>query len=49
MNTSPEIMKSNYCNYIGESVKNRFKVLCCHKRKVLQSSIKSLKKYLFCS
>jgi len=40
LNTSPEIVKSNYLNYSDEWARNRFKVLGYDKRKLPQSSMK---------
>ena len=44
LNTSPEIVKSNYLNYSDEWARNRFKVLGYDKRKLPQSSMKSKNK-----
>ncbi|MBD1109029.1 hypothetical protein IDH26_02865 [Pelagibacterales bacterium SAG-MED50] len=44
LNTSPEIVKSNYLNYSDEWARNRFKVWGYDKRKLLQSSMKLFKK-----
>ena len=46
LDTSPEMVKSNYLNYSGEWVRKRFKVLGYDKRKLPQSSMKSKKKIL---
>jgi len=44
LNTSPEIVKSNYLNYSDEWARNRFKVLGYDKRKLPPSSMKSKNK-----
>ena len=44
LNTSLEIVKSNYLNYSDEWARNRFKVLGYDKRKLPQSSMKSKNK-----
>ncbi|MDC0393555.1 hypothetical protein OAM22_02015 [Candidatus Pelagibacter sp.] len=44
LNTSPEIVKSNYLNYSDEWARNRFKVLGYDKRKLPQTSMKSKNK-----
>ena len=44
LNTSPEIVKSNYLNYSEEWARNRFKVLGYDKRKLPQPSMKSKNK-----
>ena len=44
LNTSPEIVKSNYLNYSDEWARNRFRVLGYHKRALPQSSMKSKNK-----
>ena len=41
LNTSPEIVKSNYLNYSDEWARNRFRVLGYDKRALPQSSMKS--------
>ena len=40
LNTSPDIVKSNYLNYSDEWARNRFKVLGYDKRKLPPSSMK---------
>ena len=44
LNTSPEIVKSNYLNYSDEWARNRFRVLGYDKRALPQSSMKSKNK-----
>ena len=44
LNTSPEIIKSNYLNYSDEWARNRLRVLDYDKRALPQSSIKSKNK-----
>ena len=44
LNTSPEIVKSNYLNYSDEWSRNRFRVLGYDKRALPQSSMKSKNK-----
>ena len=44
LNTSPEIVNSNYLNHSDEWARNRFKVLGNDKRKLPQSSMKSKNK-----
>ncbi len=44
LNTSPEIVKSNYLNYSDEWARNRFKILSYDKRALPQSSMKSKNK-----
>ena len=46
LNTSPEIVKSNYLNYSDEWARNRFKVLGYDKRKLPQTSMKSKTRFL---
>ena len=41
LNTSAEIVKSNYLNYSDEWARNRFKILGYDKKKLPQSSMKS--------
>ena len=47
LNTSPEIVKSNYLNYSDEWTRNRFRVLGYDKRALPQSSMKSFKKDIY--
>ena len=47
LNTSPEIVKSNYLNYSDEWTRNRFRVLGYDKRALPQSSMKSFKKVIY--
>ena len=44
LNTSPDIVKSNYLNYSDEWARNRFRVLGYDKRALPQSSMKSKNK-----
>ena len=44
LNTSAEIVKSNYLNYSDEWARNRFKILGYDKKKLPQSSMKSKNK-----
>ena len=44
LNTSPEIVKSNYLHYSDEWARNKFKVLGYDKRKLPQTSMKSKNK-----
>ena len=44
LNTSPDIVKSNYLNYSDEWARNRFKILGYDKRALPQSSMKSKNK-----
>ena len=44
LNTSPDIVKSNYLNYSDEWARNRFKILGYDKKKLPQSSMKSKNK-----
>ena len=44
LNTSSEIVRSNYLNYSDEWARNRFRVLGYDKRKLPQSSMKSKNK-----
>lgn len=46
LNTSPEIVKSNYLNYSDEWARNRFKVLGYDKRKLPQTSMKYKTRFL---
>ena len=46
LNTSPEIVKSNYLNYLDEWARNRFKVLGYYQWKLSQTSTKSKTRFL---